>query len=962
MLWIKICIVLTILVSNASLKAEDQGQRTLDVVAGQLELREVPEGVKIVQGDWRFSAAPVSLITDADFENLPLQNPFTANMQYLALSDSPSQGAFILKIRAKRRLSATLRLGGVVAAGELKLLRDSTSETIYQTPDFPNKSDSLGRNQIGNLVLTLNIEAGESFLIYNYSQKPFEKLQGPVTNIGLIGPLRVGSKDAIDRNFELSELFLKIPLGVFACLAVYSLLIFYSRRGEDKESLVLFLFNAAIFFKEFFSQAIYLPLMQPNHLVLTASAVGYSMPFFAVTVSIYFLLLKYPSRFLRVLFYTSLANAIISALNGLVLLNIVLVPNTSNLTILNTMVNAILFFLFFIPYAIRVAFKTRNYEAVAFSIGMFCFGAGTLIDFYNSMMNFGWPWVSMGGGMIFSLILAKNNSLMFAKAFDSSKKLNMELEVKNQEVESLNASLETKVIERTEEIKALLEHIPQGVLSLAKNGFVESNYSAHLPDILEQSLVAGQSFKTLFLDHCDMSGDERDQAWQSLLAAIGESSINFDVNVDKLPVEVTYKLQDRKKVVKLTWNTELDREDTVKRLLVTMLDITQEVEALRELEQKNKDLAIIKQLIEVGVKKASQFFGTAAQLLDENARILERSDLNIDTLKVLFVNMHTVKGAARTLQFKELSATLHEVESHYAAIIKNGVVIPRDTLLIDIKRAKESFLHYLQVNRDVLGRSEDFSKIQIDREFLEQHYQLLHLLDNKMGLSDDIKDVIHKNRDELTHLIFMSLDSVMNEILHQAEKIARDLQKEPPIVSLNVGDILINHRQEITIKNSFIHILRNALDHGIESAEERKAQGKKSQGTIYVSGQEDGSCIRIEVWDDGRGLAIDRLRQKAMKTKGFSADTSPQDIANTIFHQGVSTATSVSQISGRGVGMDAVKRFFEAEKGQIQVLLGSPLDRDQHFYSFKLRITLPRGDMQQDGEDENLASALASVV
>jgi len=934
-------------------------RRYLETVEGQLTLSEAPPEVLLLKGAWRFSKNPLPELSPEDFVRLPLKDPLTGNLQFLYLAEDPPEGAYVLSIKADKNFVMDLRLGGVVAAAEFKLFTPSGVQILFQSPDYAKVPKTQGRNQIVNPILTLNIEAGTSFLVYNYYQKPFTKMQTEATNAGLVGPIRIGSRSSVARDLVISEIFLKFPLGVFACLAIYSLLIFYSRRGEDQDSLILFAFNAATFLKEFFSQGIYSSFLQPNHFMITASAVGYSMPLLATAVSIYFLNLKYPTRVLKILFTIAWINALVSAVNGIILLNASFLPNSTVMTGLNTLVNAVVFFLVFIPYAIYCALKTKNLEIVFFSIGIFCLGAGTLTDFINISLSLGWPWLSMWGGMMLSIILAKNNSRMFARAFDSSKKLNVELELKNQEVKNLNASLEIRVVERTAEIKALLEHIPQGILSIADQGIVESNYSAHLPDILEHSSIAGQSFKTLCLDLFALSSDERDQAWQAILASIGEPSLNFEVNCDKLPLEVDYCYQGKKKAVKLTWNTELDRDENVKRILVTLLDITQEIEAKRELEEKNKDLSIIKQLIDVGNKKASQFFGTAEQLLAENGRIIELSELNIDTLKILFVNIHTVKGAARTLQFKDLSNVLHEVESQYAAIIKKGQTIPRNELLKDIRRAQETFNRYLQVNREVLGRSDDFTKIQIDRDFLEQHYQLLHLLDQKTGLTGSLRDVIHRNRDELTLLIFMSLDSVMQETLAQSEKIARDLQKEPPILAVNVGDILINHRQEITIKNSFIHILRNALDHGIETADERRAAGKAPQGTIHLQAIEDAACIQIEVWDDGRGLAIDSLREKGESSGYLAFGASDQEVADTIFNQGTSTAATVSQISGRGVGMDAVKRFFEAEKGHIQILLGPPIAGKKGYFSFKFRITLPRGDSQMTSKVDGSESSVA---
>lgn len=928
-----------------------------ELVNGRLELGPLTDELRLVTGDWHFASQNVTQVLDADVSRLPLRNPFQSNFQFLTLVPGPAQGAYILPIHATQQTMVHTRFGGVTGKVQIKLQQGEESLLLFQTPDY-DQSGSPGLTQISPLLLTLPIVSGDQYLIVNYQQKPFLKMGEPLINAGLLGPMKLGNKEVLDSNNNFGELFLKIPLGVFACLSAYSLLIYTSRRGEDKESLVLFFLNASMFLKEFFSQGIYTSFVDPGRLIVTLSAMGYGFPELGTAVSIYYLQMKYPSRFLRGLFRFSMGYTALIFLNGIVLVNFSFVPNTSLGTAIGPLINAVVFFFLFIPYALYSSIRTRNYEVIAFTIGIFALGGGTILDFVNLANGFGWPWLSMPGGIVLSLILAKNNSLMFARAYDQSKLLNIELEARNQDVKTLNASLEIKVQERTAEINALLQHIPQGVLSIGAQGLVDANFSAHLPDILGHKQITRRNFKELFLDLCDISTDLRDQCWQTIQASIQEPALNFDINADKFPQEVWYVHQEQRKLIKLTWNAELDAQDNVRRILVTMLDISLEYEARQELEEKNKDLIIIRELIDAGVKKSMQFFATARQLLEENQRFLDSGELNIDSIKILFVNMHTVKGAARTLQFKDLSAALHDCEAAYAAIIKQGAAIVPTKLHRDLKQLNHAFERYVHVNSNVLGRSEDYSKIPIDREFLEQHYQLLNILDQKVGLASEIKDVIHRNKDKLTHWIFMSLSMVMNDILQQSEKIARDLQKEAPRIESNVADILINHRQEMTLKNSFIHILRNALDHGIESAAERQAKGKNPHGIIHIDAYEDASCITIEVWDDGRGLPVSRLREKAEASGILRPSASLQEVAETIFLQGMSTARSLSQVSGRGVGMDAVKRFFEAEHGQIQVLLGEPKDFEKRYFAFKFRITLPREDA--DELDDMIKGAAAS--
>ncbi|HQO28780.1 MAG TPA: chemotaxis protein CheA, partial [Accumulibacter sp.] len=118
-----------------------------------------------------------------------------------------------------------------------------------------------------------------------------------------------------------------------------------------------------------------------------------------------------------------------------------------------------------------------------------------------------------------------------------------------------------------------------------------------------------------------------------------------------------------------------------------------------------------------------------------------------------------------------------------------------------------------------------------------------------------------------------------------------------------------------------MHLVRNALDHGIEAAEVRLARGKPPTGTLQLNAYHDSGSIVIEVSDDGGGLPKDKIRQKAID-KGLidaSASLSDHELINLIFEAGFSTAEKVSNISGRGVGMDVVRRNIQSLRGSIDV-------------------------------------------
>ncbi len=163
------------------------------------------------------------------------------------------------------------------------------------------------------------------------------------------------------------------------------------------------------------------------------------------------------------------------------------------------------------------------------------------------------------------------------------------------------------------------------------------------------------------------------------------------------------------------------------------------------------------------------------------------------------------------------------------------------------------------------------------------------------------------------------------------------------------------------ITDPLTHLVRNAVDHGIEGCEERLANGKPANGTITLSAQHQGASIVIEVRDDGRGLNREKLLAKARQSGLPVSDDMPDnEVWQLIFAPGFSTAEVVTDVSGRGVGMDVVKRNITA--------LGGTVELDSAFgYGTRVSVRLPLTLAIMDGMsvgvgDEVYILPLGSVI
>lgn len=171
-------------------------------------------------------------------------------------------------------------------------------------------------------------------------------------------------------------------------------------------------------------------------------------------------------------------------------------------------------------------------------------------------------------------------------------------------------------------------------------------------------------------------------------------------------------------------------------------------------------------------------------------------------------------------------------------------------------------------------------------------------------------------------LRLLPLSTIFNLFPPVVRDLARQQSKEAQLV-ITGGDTIADKRILEEMKDPLMHLIRNAVDHGIEPPEERESAGKPRTGTIVIRAWQTSIDIVIAVEDDGRGLDVDRIQRAAQK-RGVRRDDelltmSPAQVESLIFTSGLSTSTLVTDVSGRGVGLDAVRANVERLKGRIEV-------------------------------------------
>src|SRR6478735_5223566 len=183
------------------------------------------------------------------------------------------------------------------------------------------------------------------------------------------------------------------------------------------------------------------------------------------------------------------------------------------------------------------------------------------------------------------------------------------------------------------------------------------------------------------------------------------------------------------------------------------------------------------------------------------------------------------------------------------------------------------------------------------------------------GLIAEVRDAITRTRMRRIEVLFATFPRLVRDL-------SAELGKQV-FVELENGEVELDREMIELIRDPLLHIIRNAVDHGIEAPADRLAAGKREAGMLTISARQSGNTIHIGIMDDGRGIDADRLAAKAVSSGTHTAEQvaamSRDEKIELIYEAGLSTAESVTSISGRGVGMDVVRSNIEKFGGTLEI-------------------------------------------
>jgi two-component system chemotaxis sensor kinase CheA len=296
------------------------------------------------------------------------------------------------------------------------------------------------------------------------------------------------------------------------------------------------------------------------------------------------------------------------------------------------------------------------------------------------------------------------------------------------------------------------------------------------------------------------------------------------------------------------------------------------------------------------------------------------SEVRIEHAATAETPEHEMLGDLLEAQAAQLSAaTAENTENAGPSAIASAAsaanTVAESTLRVDATRidAVMNLVGELIIGKSMLNRTLT--------EFDQKHARdpLRAKLADAMAFQARILDELHKCvlkiRMVPVEQLFRRFPRVVRDVAKQCGKdVALDLAGQNTDLDKGILDALAE---------PLMHLVRNSVDHGIEPADERLTVGKPARGTIYLNAYHQGTQVVIEVRDDGRGIDLTALRARAVEKGILKAEEaqrlSEQDTLNLIFESGLSTASEVTEVSGRGIGMDVVRTVLDRLKGTVQV-------------------------------------------
>lgn len=446
-----------------------------------------------------------------------------------------------------------------------------------------------------------------------------------------------------------------------------------------------------------------------------------------------------------------------------------------------------------------------------------------------------------------------------------------------------NAGLEKTVEERTRTIRAILDHVQFGFFLVGKDLTISDGYTRSLSALLGGKELAGVRVS----DALDLHGAKALEL-DLMIGQCFDDVFPDEVACGQIPSRFTRE----GRVLSLQASIIRDSAGNIAQILFGLSDVTE----LEAAEKSTREAQVLLRALKnpepfrLFVNDLSHRFGTIREAVEASNEPLARREL------------HTIKGNAGCYGLDDLAKQAHHIEE------QPQIPLP------EVLNLEQAFVQFLSSHEDLLGFARDGS----GREVFRLNGAQLAELESVLDRATDLEQLRGSLRGHLERLRWRRAEDFIGPLEVQIANIAERLDKEVRL-AITGGEVQLLPARVMPVIAVLPHMLRNALDHGIEERDLRGA--KPARATLSIEFEDAGSGWRISVADDGRGIDTARLRQKAVERGVLRPDEvrSEEQLCQLIFLPALSTASEVTDISGRGEGMGAVAAAAKEVGGHISV-------------------------------------------
>lgn len=736
--------------------------------------------------------------------------------------------------------------------------------------------------------------------------------------IGAYKPMEIGLSDTIFLKLQMStakELFL---IGAIVIMGIYHLGL-YVRRKNDMSSLYFGFFCLMIATRNI--------LMGERILIKILKLPDWEVVSKVAYISV-FLSLICIFRFCYYVFKDYISEKYNKILSVFVYVCVIITLFTPNLIYDNLLgLFYIVVSIVFIYLLRGIILATINKEkgAMFFVFTISFLSITVFMDMLNQNLIINTGSIVPAGLFVFIFSQAYLLTIKSTEAFKNVEKYSKKISKMNEELEEivelrtsdLSKALDT-LEKRNTSIKNLVDNSNQGFLCFGENLNIDESYGIKCRDILGED-VLGKSYLDIIYKDDESERNFAKDVFNNIFQLKNEDRINVFISL----LDTEIKSKDKYIDVKYKMIGKVGSDF---KIMVTLTDITEKRFLEEKMESEKSNLIM---LVKAFIYKKDlvhlindfKYFCKSEYLTILNGEIDFKEKVNH-----LFRVIHTFKGNFSQFYMVEAVKYLSAFED-----ILQGYRCCEE---IDIN----SELKYLRTFDLFAFLESDLKYIEnkVGTKYFNNKNELIVDIDEYRKLEEEIMegscgDYSEKLLYMIRKLKYQNIDSLFESYRDYIYDLSKSFGKEVIFEYTQEEKIFVNPEKYIEFTRSLVNIFRNILDHGIELVEERIEMGKPPEGLVKVDVSKNERNIIIEISDDGRGIDFDALRDK------YGENYSDSDILKMIFDDNVSSREIIGSISGRGVGLSAVKKSIDGLHGSIEV-------QSQKGKGTKFEILLPYCD------------------